>query len=178
MPDGFRLRLNAADGAKDDHGPIEDAKAPFHFDGKIHVPGRVNDMNLVVQPGAGGHRRRDRDPPLLLLRHPVHHGFAVMDLSHLVGLAGVKQDPFGDGGLTRIDVGNDSNISGSGQFRFRRHLFLPASPFLGARCDQFLVEVECAPDADMATNGVLLFSVDQDFHLLDFRHIDDQCVRQ
>ena len=64
-------------------------------------------------PQAGGGGRRDGDAALLLLDHPVHGGGALVDLTDLVVLAGVVEDPLGRRGLARVDVGHDPDVAGS-----------------------------------------------------------------
>src|SRR6185503_3118125 len=54
---------------------------------------------------------RDRDPPLLLLLHPVHDRRALVDLTHLVGAAGVIEDALSRRRLARVDVGHDSDVA-------------------------------------------------------------------
>src|SRR4029077_20191099 len=53
---------------------------------------------------------RDRDAALLLLRHPVHRGRALVDLTDLVGLAGVEEDALGRRRLAGVDVGHDPDV--------------------------------------------------------------------
>jgi hypothetical protein len=48
-----------------------------------------------------------------------------MDFPDLVGEPGVKEDSFGRGGLTCIDVRNDTNISVSLDWRRSRHFGNP-----------------------------------------------------
>ena len=110
VPDGLRLGLHPAYGAEDDDGPVEDPEAPLDLNGEIDMTRRVDDVDLMVFPGAGGHRRGDGDPPLLFLRHPVHHGLAVVDLAHLVGFPRVEENPLRHRRLAGIDVGDDSDI--------------------------------------------------------------------
>ena len=59
---------------------------------------------------AGRRRGGDGDPPLLLLGHPVHRGRALVDLADLVDLLRVEEDPLGDGGLARVDMGDDPDV--------------------------------------------------------------------
>jgi len=59
--------------------------------------------------------RGDRDPALLLLGHPVHGGSALMDLTDLVDLLRVEEDPLGDGGLAGVDVRDDPDVPGAGE---------------------------------------------------------------
>ena len=74
-------------------------------------PGRVDDVDAVVVPERGGRRRRDRDAALLLLGHVVHDRGALVDLTDLVGLAGVVEDALGRRGLAGIDVGHDADVA-------------------------------------------------------------------
>jgi hypothetical protein len=78
----------------------------------------------MVAPEGGGGRGGDGDAPLLLLDHVVHGGGALVDLTDLVGLAGVVEDPLGGGGLARIDVGHDPDVAVSGDGDYFRHLWL------------------------------------------------------
>jgi hypothetical protein len=64
----------------------------------------------MVAPLRRRRRGGDRDPALLLLRHPVHRRGALVDLAHLVGAARVVEDPLGRRGLARIDVGHDPDV--------------------------------------------------------------------
>ena len=77
-------------------------------------PGVSMMLIRVVVPDAGGGGRRDGDAALLLLDHPVHRGGALVDLTDLVVLAGVVEDPLGRRGLARVDVGHDPDVAGRG----------------------------------------------------------------
>ena len=74
------------------------------------MPGRIDDVDPMVAPERRRRSRRDRDAALLLLRHPVHRRGALVDLAHLVGAAGVVEDPLGRRRLARIDVGHDPDV--------------------------------------------------------------------
>jgi hypothetical protein len=110
-PDGLGLRLDAGHGVEDGDRAVEHAQAPLHLDRKVHVPGRIDNVDPMVAPLRGRRRRRDRDPALLLLRHPVHRRGALVDLAHLVGAAGVVEDPLGRRGLAGVDVRHDPDIA-------------------------------------------------------------------
>ncbi len=110
-PDGLGLRLDAGDGVEDGNRAVEDAQAPLHLYGEVHVPGRIDDVDAMVAPERGRRSRRDRDAALLLLRHPVHRRRAVVHLADLVGAAGVVEDPLGRRRLARVDVGHDSDVA-------------------------------------------------------------------
>jgi hypothetical protein len=75
------------------------------------MSGRIDDVNFGIPPVTGGHRRCDRDASFLLLGHPVHDGFTVMDFAHFIGFAGVKKDSFAYSCLARIYMSDDTNIS-------------------------------------------------------------------
>ena len=118
-PDGLGLGLHAALGAHDGHGAVQHAQGALHLHGEVHVARGVDDVDpglgelvLGALPVAGGGGGGDGDAALLLLGHPVHGGGAVMGLTDLVVHAGVEQDALGGGGLTGVDVGHDTDISG------------------------------------------------------------------
>src|SRR5581483_833404 len=117
-PDGFRLRLHAADGAQHEDRAVEHAQRALHFDGEIDVSGRVDDVEAMLValavhafPKARRGRGRDGDAALLLLLHPVHHGGAVMDFAHLMRDAGIEKNALRGRGLAGIDVGHDADIA-------------------------------------------------------------------
>src|SRR3954452_17023813 len=109
-PDRLGLGLDTGDAVEHDHRAVEHAEASLHLHGEVHVPGRIDDVDAVVVPEAGGCRGGDRDAALLLLGHPVHGGRALMDLTELVDLLRVEEDPLGDGRLARVDMGDDSDV--------------------------------------------------------------------
>ena len=109
-PDRLGLRLDAGDRVEDGDRAVEDAQASLHLDRKVHVAGRINNVDAIVAPRRRRRRRRDRDAALLLLRHPVHRRRALVDLAHLVGAAGVVEDPLGRRRLARVDVGHDPDV--------------------------------------------------------------------
>ena len=111
MPDGLRLRLDAADRAEEGDGTVQDAQAALDLDGEVHMAGRVDDVDRGVVPASGGGGRGDRDAAFLLLGHPVHDGRALVDLAHLVRLACVVQDALGGRGLAGIDVSHDADVA-------------------------------------------------------------------
>ena len=108
--DGDRLRLHAGDGAEHEHGAVEDAERPLDLDGEVDVARGVDDVDLLVLPVDRGGGRGDRDPPLLLQLHVVHHRAFTLDLLDHVGAAGVVRDALGERGLARVDVGGDADV--------------------------------------------------------------------
>ena len=111
-PNRFRLRFDAALGAHDGYGTVEYAQRALNLHGEVHVSGRVDDVDAVVFPVAGGGSRSDRNAALLFLGHPVHRRSAVVRLANLVIDARVIQNTFCCGRLTGIDMSHDTDISG------------------------------------------------------------------
>ncbi len=109
-PDRLGLRLDAGHGVEQGDGAVEHAQRALDLDGEVHVPGRVDDVDATVAPEAGGGGRRDRDAALLLLHHPVHRRGALVHLTHLVGAAGVVEDPLGGRRLAGVDVRHDADV--------------------------------------------------------------------
>ena len=111
-PHRLRLRLDAGDGVEDRDRAVEDAQRALDLDREVDVAGRVDDVDPVVLPLAGGRGGGDRDPALLLLLHPVHDGGALVDLAHLVRAAGVVEDALRRRRLTGVDVRHDPDVAG------------------------------------------------------------------
>ena len=109
-PDRLGLGLDAGHAVEDHDRAVEHAQAALHLDGEVHVPGRIDNVDAVIVPRAGRRRGSDRDAALLLLGHPVHGGRALMDLTDLVDLLRVEEDPLGDGRLARVDMRDDSDV--------------------------------------------------------------------
>src|SRR5204863_768660 len=118
-PDGLGLGLDAFLAVEDGDGAVEHAHGAFDLGGEVHVTRGVDQVDRVALaeavPGAGGGGGVDRDAALLLLGVEVHDGGAFVDLAHLVDLAGVIEDPLGDGGLAGVDVGGDADVANLGQ---------------------------------------------------------------
>jgi hypothetical protein len=133
-PDRLGLRLHACDGVEDGDRAVEDAQAALDLDRKVHVPGRIDDVDPIVPPERRRGGRRDGDAPLLLLGHPVHCRGALVHLAHLVGAAGVVEDPLGRRRLARVDVGHDPDVPDAverdGLFcHLRAQVFLPTPAY-------------------------------------------------
>jgi hypothetical protein len=112
--DRHGLGLNAGHTAQHQDGAVEHAQGALHLDGEVHVPGRVDDVDVVVVPAGVGGRGGDRDPPLLLQLHVVHGRPRPLLAAHLldpVDAIGVEEDPLGQGGLPRVDVGGNPDVS-------------------------------------------------------------------
>ena len=111
-PHRLGLRLHPAHGTEQRHRSVQNAQAALDLDGEVDVTGRIDDVDPVVTPEAGGRSRGDGDSPLLLLLHPIHDRGAIVHFAHAVGDAGVIEDALGGRGLARIDMRHDPDVSG------------------------------------------------------------------
>jgi hypothetical protein len=111
-PHGLRLGLHAGHRVEDRHRSVQHAERALHLGREVHVARGVDDVDAVVLPEAGGGRRGDGDPALLLLLHPVHDGGPLVDLAQLVAHPRVIEDALGGRGLPGVDVGRDPDVPG------------------------------------------------------------------
>ena len=111
-PDRLGLRLTPPTAQNTTTAPSSTRSERSTSTVKSTWPGRVNDVDLVLAPEAGGGGGGDGDAALLLLGHPVHRGGALVHLAHPVELAGVEEDALGGGGLAGVNVGGDADIAG------------------------------------------------------------------
>mmetsp|Transcript_25335 Transcript_25335/g.60550 ORF Transcript_25335/g.60550 Transcript_25335/m.60550 type:complete len:792 (-) Transcript_25335:17-2392(-) len=110
-PHGLGLRLDARHAVEESDGAVEHAEGALHLEGEVNVTGRVDDVDAVVLPEAGGGSGRDGDATLLLLSHPVHGGAALVHLTDLVRLASVIKDALSASGLAGVNVRHDTNVA-------------------------------------------------------------------
>ena len=61
-PDGLGLRLHAGHAVEDDDRAVQHAEAALDLDRKIHVPGRVDQVDAMIGPEAGRGGSSDGDP--------------------------------------------------------------------------------------------------------------------
>ena len=116
-PDRLGLGLDACHGIEDHHTAVQHPQAPLHLGGEVNVAGGIDDVYRVFIPFTRCCRGGNGYAPLPLLVHPVHDGGAFVDLAHLVDAASVVEDPLGDGGLARVDMRDESDVSDSLQHR-------------------------------------------------------------
>ena len=121
----LRLGLNTALCVKYADSAVQNTEGSLNLYGKVNVSGSIDDVDSVLQstrnllvellvcPVAGGSSRGDGDTSLLLLLHPVHGRRTLMGIADLVVNTGIIQDTLGQSRLTRIDMGHDSDVSGS-----------------------------------------------------------------
>ena len=110
-PHGFRLGLHAGHGVQHHDAAVEDAQAPFHFGGEVHVAGGVDDVDLVVAPVGRGCGGGDGDAPFLLLRHPVHGRGALIHAADLADATGEVEHALGNRGLAGVDMGDEADVT-------------------------------------------------------------------
>ena len=125
-PNGLRLRLNTALSGQNGNGTVQNTQRTLNLNSEVNVTRGVDDVDtmavlleesrivlgLGMAPIAGGSSGSDGDTTLLLLFHPVHRSSAVMNLTDLMVDTGVVQDALGGGGLTCVDVGHDTDVTG------------------------------------------------------------------
>ena len=127
-PDRLGLRLDAGDRVEHGHGAVEDAQGALDLDREVDVAGGIDDVDAVIAPEGGGRGGGDRDAALLLLLHPVHDGSALVNLTHLVGAAGVEEDALGRRRLAGVDVRHDPDVAGLLECDFACHVRPDAVP--------------------------------------------------
>ena len=111
--DGAGLGLHSVLGTEHQHGAVEHPERTLDLDGEVDVSRRIDERDDVLAPLHAGGRRLHGDAPATLDVQGVHQGSAagVVDLLHAVDSAAIEEDPFGEGGLARVDVGADSDVS-------------------------------------------------------------------
>jgi hypothetical protein len=90
---------------------IEHAQRALNLGGKVHVAGRVDDVDTGVLPGAGGRSGGDGNAALLLLLHPVHGRSTLVHLANTVRNARIKEDALGRRRLAGVNVRHDPDVS-------------------------------------------------------------------
>ena len=110
-PDGFRLHLDAADGAEDADAAVEDAQRALDLGGEIDVAGRVDEVDARVAPLNGDGSTVDGDALGPFERVEVGGGVAVVHVADLVLGAAEVQNPLRRGGLAGVHVSDDADIA-------------------------------------------------------------------
>ena len=128
-PNGFRLGLHSTHSAKDSHGTVKHPHRPLHLYRKVHVAGRINNVDEAIPPFTSSSGRSNGNTPLPLLLHPVHGGSTFMNLAHLVVSPRVVQDALGGGGFPGIDMSCYAYISNMLKRRCLRHVSITIQNF-------------------------------------------------
>ena len=110
-PDCDSLSLHTSRAIQDDNSSVEDQHAPLHLHGEVHVARGVDQVDLMPAPGESDGSAGDGDASVSLLVQVVHHGVPRVNLPHSLRVARVIQHSLRGGGLPRVNVGHDPNIT-------------------------------------------------------------------
>ncbi len=89
-PYGFRLGFHAFYSAEyTDRAIHQHPQRALDFNGKINMPGGIDNMNFRILPVAGRDGGSNRNAPFLLIGHPIHHRLPVVHFTDFMGTTGV-----------------------------------------------------------------------------------------
>ena len=110
---GDGLTLHSADAAKNKHCPVQNSEASLHLNCEVHVAWGVDQVDIVSLIIHARCSAGDGDTTLTLQFHVVHRGPITIsaDLFDLMDSSGVEQNAFTESGLTRVNVGADTNVT-------------------------------------------------------------------
>jgi hypothetical protein len=114
-PHRLRLRLHPGYGTEYANGSIEYPQGTLYLNSKVHMPGRVDNIDNRIFPSAGRSSGGNGYTPFLLLAHPIHSSGTFIDFSHAMNLSRVEKDPLGGSSLAGVYMGHNADISYSGQ---------------------------------------------------------------
>ncbi len=110
-PYGLGLRFHPSDRTEDGYRSVQNSQTTLHLYRKVHVSGRVDNIDTMVSPMTRSGCRGDGDTTLFFLDHPVHRGRTFMYLAHLAHTTGVEQDALGRRSLTGVNMSHDAYVS-------------------------------------------------------------------
>ncbi|MBT9163537.1 MAG: hypothetical protein DDT24_00446 [Chloroflexi bacterium] len=110
------MRFNAGYTIEEHHPTVEDTEASLHLSGEVHVAGGVDNVDPMVLPVATGCRSSNGNPSLSFLIHPIHLCGPIIHPADLVGSPAVMKDHLSYGGLPRIDMSDDPDITNAFQW--------------------------------------------------------------
>ena len=105
-----RLRLDALDRRDDQHRAVEHAEDAFDLGDEVRVAGSVDKVDREVTDQERGDRGPDRDAAFALELERVGLGGTGVDAPDAIDGAGGEEESLGEGGLTGVDVGEDTEI--------------------------------------------------------------------
>jgi hypothetical protein len=113
------LRLHALDGRQHEYRAVEHVEHPLHLGDEVRVAGGVDQVD-GDGVGTGRDRERDhcgpdRDAAPTFEVGGVGLRVAVVDAADLVDNTGVVEQPFGQAGLTGVDMGDDPEVERASQ---------------------------------------------------------------
>ncbi len=103
-----RLRLDPLRGVDDQHGPLARLERPGDLVGEVHVPGGVDQVELMSLPGDTYGLRLDRDPALALEIHGIEQLLAHVPVGNRVR---ELENTVGESRLPVVDVGDDREVA-------------------------------------------------------------------
>jgi hypothetical protein len=110
---GNGLGLDSANGTKNQDRSVQYTKGALNLNREIHMPGGINNIDVMSLPDTMGSGRRDRNASLFFQLHGIHLGTDTIltpDLMNGKYSFGVVQDPFGQGSLAGIDMSADADV--------------------------------------------------------------------
>ncbi len=111
LPGGKGLRFHTVRRRDDENRPIDRRQRHIDFGAKIHVTRRIDKVEPDSAPFEMRHARFDRDAALPLLGQIVHRRQAVFHVSRKAHFARGKENTLRKGRLSRIDMGEDRNVT-------------------------------------------------------------------
>ena len=103
-----RLRLDPLRRVDDEQRALAGLQRARHLVREVHVPGRVDQVQLVPLPVHAHRLRLDRDPPLALEVHRVEQLLAHVAVRDRVGHL---EDAIGERRLAMVDVRDDREVA-------------------------------------------------------------------
>ena len=114
------LRLDAFHAGQNEDCTVQHAEGAFHFNREVHVPRGIDDVDSVlfagnrVSPVSEGGCRLNRDAAFAFEFHGVHRSADAVFTTNFVDCVNTLceiEDTFGEGSLTRVNVGRDTDVS-------------------------------------------------------------------
>ena len=93
------------------------------------MPRCVDNVQALVFPKTGRRSRGDRNPPLLLLLHPIHGSSTVMDFANLVAFACVIENALSCRRFPSVNMRHDPEVAVVLNFMRARHGSKPLLEF-------------------------------------------------
>ncbi len=122
-----RLGLHPLDGGDHEDDPVQHAEHALHLGDEVRVTGRIDEVDGHTVERERDDGGLDGDAALPLQCEGVGAGAAVVDAADLVDHPGRMEQPLGQAGLTRVDMGEDSKVEHvhEASCPSERGLFLP-----------------------------------------------------
>ena len=122
-PDGLGLGLNSGHRIQHNDSAVQYAETAFHLSGEVHVARGINNVYPVFVPLCSSSGRGYGYAPFPFLGHEIHRRSTLVNAANLVNSARQVKHPFGNGGLARVNVSNEPNVSDFVYRISRDHIF-------------------------------------------------------